>query len=795
MTSTKLSGKTGSITCLDTFPIVETDSNGFLDHKVLAVHQDGTVACYSKDLSIEHWNTQSASLQHSNSNFKIEYASIVNREETRQSLLKSREDILFPLGTAEEDYDGSFLLTISRHTSKNEGNNKGSLVLNIFDIDSTAIAFTGLSLQSKGRLKPLASVMIPEPPRFQSKTSTIAFHVASGTMYQNIEGALAIYEFIGLVPRLAHELSLSQDTNSSYLRISANLLARADSESLTFVNLPYLSIQAESSLDKARRPQKRIHGAAKKSNFQLLSCFARQDIVIALDGRKLVAIQLPSAAETTAESRKRTRDGLLVNSLGRSSLIVAKTGSNREPSDREIRSLGTYINTSSAQAKWDQQKVELNVYASQNDHEGFESIAVSLLGVGTQAGNKSKLPSADHAHVDIQGVHEILGMMFCVTEDEHQGLNGILEPQDLKIRFLPLKICNWLMEMGVLTVANIEKSLKRSRALPITAKLATGTLIRAFAGWDSSLELLSTLLASPVPLSSGELVHVLAIVIRESNATQSSESLYRLTNGNGSDSVNDTQMELTNGETSQTPPSTTQSSLHENHRHLILTNTMKKLYNIPSSTITRSLRTELSTTQLRLLIDTLRIETRQNGWLSPYEDNLSTLNQPPSPPSNHQISHIAHLLNCTIDSIGTGGWMLSGTSTTNDDLADSADMITWMKAEISAALEGIEEATYVKGILGEMLLCGKDTLRSSQHVKALKNDEQQDSMTVAAVRPVTVALEEVSHMLPLGLSMAQGTVSSTVVKAGGEVRLRRKRDIGRLKSRMVGKYSYERIVI
>ena len=49
--------------------------------------------------------------------------------------------------------------------------------------------------------------------------------------------------------------------------------------------------------------------------------------------------------------------------------------------------------------------------------------------------------------------------------------------------------------------------------------------------------------------------------------------------------------------------------------------------------------------------------------------------------------------------------------------------------------------------------------------------------------------------LPLGLNLDKDRVPLTKVGAGGEVMRRSRRDIGDLKSRRVGEYSFERIVI
>ncbi|KAK4695804.1 hypothetical protein P7C71_g2010, partial [Lecanoromycetidae sp. Uapishka_2] len=294
------------------------------------------------------------------------------------------------------------------------------------------------------------------------------------------------------------------------------------------------------------------------------------------------------------------------------------------------------------------------------------------------------------------------------------------------------------------------------------------------------------MLASPLPLSSRELACTLAILIQSTQNSEATDLTKLLTNGpldDGSDKAE--KLHLTNGEFVQDSLST--SSANDALDHRLLNLTLKRLYAISSSSVARALRTDLSTRQLRVLVDTLRLEIARSGWLSPYDDRLESMDHEIK--DDNQICHIAHLLNCAIDTIGTGGWVL-GTSI-SDESTETADTIGYMKAEISAALEGIEEATYLKGMLGEVLLCGKNSLQLS--TKSTK--PEQGLRASLTIKPFTIALDgHNSGLLPLGLKPAP-IISTTKVGAGGELIPRRARDIGRLKSKAVGKYSFDRIII
>ncbi len=776
------------VVTLDTISASGDDVHGPSASELLAVHGDGTVTCYSQDLGSEEWSTQDSLNQQSAPISRVEDAVVVSLHEAWQTILKSREDISASLSNGREEADVSLLLLTTR-SSPNEGRGGyGTLSLQILYIDSWNMKARKLSVGTVRNAKELISLSIPEPQEFSSPSSEFFFHIASGTMYQSAGGKLAIYDFTGSIPRLAHKLDLAQDIRTSYLRLSSNLLLCSNEDHLYVVDLPYCSLQAQIELKELHKAKKREDEDTIKADFKLVSFHAPSDLAIALDGRKLLAIQLPATTSHSAGARKkRKRDGLLVNAIGRGSTFMTNPPSGPIVSAGNVKSLGTYIPQSTAHDSWSHQTSELHRYRSLNDADGFEKTAASLLGIAINEREKRNRKPTNHPRLDRQKVHCVLSGMFSVTKPEHEvGSEAGDARNGLQVRLLPRKLCDALIEHGVFNASHIETSLKHTGALSKNSKLAPSAFMQALAEWDISLGLLSSFLTSTILLSSAELVHILAVVTRDSNATRSTEDPKLLMNGGGEGEYDDVQMLLTNGETTHKSSSPSPELASSDHSQRILILTMKRLYVIPPASVARALRSALSTTQLRILVDTLRMEIARSGWLSPYEERLEALD--PEHHDNNKICYIAHLLSCAIDSIGTGGWIL-GTSNT-DELVETSDTLSYMKAEISAVLEGIEEATYLKGMLGEMLLCGKETLRSP--VKVSKPNETH-RMALSA-KPVTIALEEVSNALPLGLKPAQ-VLSFSKVGTGGELMKRSARDIGRQKSKMVGKYSFERIAI
>ncbi len=808
---------------MDTYQESGGTVNGASEDKLLAVHEDGLVSCFSKDLSTQEWSAQ---VTHRSSEgnpvlaVQVEHAAILSVQQAKKTLLKNRDDILATLSAASEDLDGNLLVIIARSSIEGDADGKSVLMLRVFSIKPAISLANGLFSPSRERLHELTSAILPEPTHLSSQTSTFTFHPVFGSLYQSFEGNFAVYDINESAPRLVHEIRLPEET-SSCLQLSPGLFACSSGTSLSIIDLPYWSLQAERDMTETVQALNTTQTPKKHRDLpvhlRLLTYFAPLDIVVALDGRKVVAIQLSTNLSQPGGSRKRKRGGCLVDSIGhRSSLATGTVVQN--VSEGKLHSLGNYLPSSATGQQWSDQKASLDRFSSQSDTRRFDDVAARALGLESKKGDKSKLYSVSASVIDRRKLYHILGNIF--TVDETLGSSRELqteEPKTLKMQFLPRRVCDWLIEECLFTTYHVEMALKHQGSLPFTAEIATGALINAVAALDTSLELVANILASNIPLSSGELVQILAIITRDTEHLDMTEDGMLLTNGDSGGVENDhgNKMQLTNGEANSPSPPDPSTPLNDKLRHHILTLTLKRLHACPSPSISRSLKHHLPPSQLRLLIDILRLSIARSGWLSPYSDNNNNNNTIISPPdtldnnnNNNQLTHIAHLFTSVIDTIGTTGYLLETSSSLPSNLNETtSDTISYMKAEISAALEGIEEATYLRGILSEMLLCGmKDALQpgaqkeNNNLMRRDANDDDDDDHAAGVMKPITIADEgEIENhvILPLGLKpiAASMVVSKTRIGAGGEVVERSKRDVGRLRSRMVGRYSFERIVI
>lgn len=714
--------------------------------KVLAVHQDGEIRCLSHDLQVEEWRTKAIS----GASLHVEHALVLSIEQATQSVLKNREDILAMLGH-DAGLPSTRLLFLVTRASTNPTGSDTPLCVRIFYIGNT--------LQP---LQELLSLILPEPRHPQATNFEYSWNCSNGSLFQNSASFYAVYSLSGLVPQLSHHMPFGTRKPLSCLRMSPSLVAINTSSSVSILDIHYSSIQAEQKLESSHKRKAR-----------LLSYFAPLDVIVAIQGRKLLALQVSTTADQPNGSHKRKRGNLLINSIGRGSFFDKKSFVFVKSAPRP---LGTQL--SNPREGWDRARDRLDTLLQEKNLEEFESVMADQLGIGKLKDENFRVhQSVDPAGgtlADLRKVHYLLKTLFSVEEKRKIGSKNPFKWR-LKVSWFPELLCHWLIRRGLFSLEHIETSLKKTGAFPAMESLNIGSFTEAIVDFDPSLKTLQFILSSPVVLESEEIVHILRHSIGVLNQPQSFDSMRLLTSANENDLDRADEDIPTN-------PHTQGGKI----AHVLLETVLLRLNTISASKLTRALKSQLSTQELRSFVDLLRMELARGRWLSPYiEDRLEPAEDTHT--DNGQVCVIANLLNCAIDSLGAGGWIHGAFI----DLSQTADTVAYMKAEISAALGGIEEATYLKGMLGEILLYGKTSpsARAERHSTLRPN---QQPLQIQSILMAEAGQER--STLPLGLKAEQRILTKRVV-AGGELIDRSKRDISRLRSRMVGKYTLDRITI
>lgn len=730
--------------------IIAVESGDTVSLKLLAVHQDGEIRCLSHDLQVENWKTKAIS----GASLHVEHASVLSIEQAAQSVLKNREDVLAKLGH-DADLPSTRLLFLVTRTSITPTGSENPLCLRIFYIRNT--------LQP---LQELLSLTLPEPTHPEATRFEYSWHCSSGTLFQNSSSFYAVYSLSGLVPQLSHHMPFGTRKPLSCLRMSPSLVALNTPNSVSILDIRYCSIHAEQKLE-----------SSLKRKARLLSYFAPLDVIVAIQGRKLLAFQVSTTAEQPNGSQKRKRGSLLIDSIGHGSFFEKKSFVFVKGAPRP---LGAQM--SNPREGWDRVRGRLDTFLLEKNLEEFESVMADQLGVGKLKDENLKahrsVDPAGGIFADLRKVHYLLKSLFSIEQTRKPG-NKDAVIWSLKVSWFPESLCHWLIRRGLFSLEHIETSLKKAGALPVMGSLESGSFTQAIVDFDPSLITLQFILNSPVVLESEEITHVLRHSMGVLNQPQSVDRMRLLMSADGNDL--DRGLLAADGDIPMDPP-----TRNGKITRALLESVLSRLNAISASKLTRALKSELSTQELRSFVDLLRIELARGRWLSPYvEDRLEPAED--AQMDNGQVCVIANLLNCALDSLGAGGWIYGEPI----DPSETADTIAFMKAEISAALGGIEEATYLKGMLGEILLYGK----TSPSARAERHSTLRPNQQPLQIQPIFMAEAGPERSaLPLGLKPAQRILPKKAI-AGGELVDRSKRDISRLRSRIVGKYTFDRITI
>lgn len=608
--------------------------------------------------------------------------------------------------------------------------------------------------------------------------------------------------------------------------------------------LPLNSDIEHASEDKK---QEQSSSQLQHSSLRLLSYFPELSLSVGLAANQLVGLQLNSSH--ARPKRSKTGDGLLINSIGKG-VGAKRSSTKKSNSTKRIKfSYDVFSSaTASSNTEWFQQVSKLEESVAQNNVEEFERLFFTALNsrdhgyLGESSSSHSQTvapfrngqingtaepamsngvsenkltdnvqlelrkeslenqPSEHFPDVDkdtvrqsqrpkaLYALSKIFAWTLSVSGITASG-KGATDQPPIFIQFFPPNVVRWLISMGYLTTYSIgvalrQHSLSKDRLKDLTA----GSLVSAVVNFDPDMRLLYNLMNQSSYLEISEIVQAVKILVQSlDNIPLPQISQHLLTNDSATvpngdlDSHIDSEADAASQDLSYAL-STLEHGL--SIRSQTLRQALAKLHSFPLRRITHTLRTTLTQHELIFLIQILRIELADGGWTSRYIDaGPAHLEALVGDPSDRAITIIASLLSCTLDAIGTGGWLVAG-ATNPADGAD--DLLLSLRAEISVALEGTHEASFMKGLLNDFLRFGAAKRRRQGLSKGDRRGRK---------KPVTVQLQaEDERVLPLGFKV-EGRIEGTKVGAGGEVKEKSKREIGMEISKRVGKYSLERIRI
>jgi hypothetical protein len=557
---------------------------------------------------------------------------------------------------------------------------------------------------------------------------------------------------------------------------------------LGFTTFPSLKT---SSGRKRKRNEEEDNGQDHSTPLEQLHCFSNVGPVAALREYELVTLQVNDSLGKTKNARLR----------GPRMADVVLRDSNHIG--------GEALPKKKHRQQWREWTAQVDDLIATDNVEGLEKLIASDERLGRQRSVTYSPEEALHEDEEVDGdaYHDLWPLPEPVDRsqlDESRTLYIMsrmfrYSEGRLEVAIPSLKLLEWLSLAGCLTTSYIERSWDLyDHSGRDSEFLRAGDVMSALRVLDDDFQLIHDFLSLPVSWPIQDVVQALRFVVQSfDELTPASELPLLLPSAPAQEQPNG-EAHMTNGfdvdsevelETKVAEEELEQATALLSGGLEVRSDTLRvifaRLLDFDSAHVITNLRTMMSNDELVFFIHVLRIELADGGWTSGYVDVAQTEAEQAEEqgwvnakggveevgPSNQAIKTIGDLLNCAVDAIGVNGWLV-GHSTSAPVTAK--ELLTSLRAEVCAGLEGCYEADTLGMALGEI-----ECLATPAERSLLPHPTHQ----IAAVGGGDSMLPMGRHTMSTAVEQRKGGVSKKSRLARAEERKR------------IGSYSFERIRI
>ncbi|KAI5295137.1 hypothetical protein KEM52_002264 [Ascosphaera acerosa] len=770
------------------------------DFDVIAIHKDGTLRRLSADLeSVRAKARLNPSVDGGvQTSYHVAAAYFLSLEDAQKSLLRRRQDAI---AEALSHGGASTILVVIHQPADATTISPSDVAVSVHVLPATTHTaprhLFSLTLPVLTNLKPV-----------DAAATSWDIKAATGLLTFSSLAGVVSYDISCYSPQVSSSLIFEEGQVPSSVRVSPQSLMAVKDSTVAIYNTRYHSVQAYAPLQQILDivPEKsRLPG----SRLQFVTYFAKLGLAIAACGTYLLAFDLaPVQGKMAATSRKHSRDGLLINAIGRG--IPASQPSLQAA---QIGSLTTQ--------QWNDVKVRLQACADAKDAAKFDEIVRQELSHCDEKKAAKHMPSTN-SFVHPDQVQFLLAKIF--TLQLIPGSTGY----KLAVTFLPTKTFHWLVHASYLTSASVKLAIRQAQGLEALPHLEPGAMIRAIIEAKPSLRCLNQVLRGPGHLDADELTYTIQScldIARKHTPAPDANDADATVSAPAIADVEQDQLALT--ATPEDPAAATAIAVAAKpiapSTEAVLVNavtalnlSLSRLALLPQPTVVSSIRSNLSNSDTLTVIHHLRHALATGGYTSRAIEPSPAMSKTNKVPTL-SLSTIVSSLTACIDAIGPSGWISAAAFA---DSADShASLIADVRTEVSAALAGVEEAAYLKGILREFIRYsetvqpgsrkdivtgtgGAAIARADTGKLRVKRRERQHGAEIVVYETPDYASgalgPEDAQLLPLTLKKqddAQEITRTKTNKGTGEVIKRSTREMGYLRRKAVGKYSFERVIL
>lgn len=786
---------------------------------LIAVAEDGSIMCFQGEDLRKRWETSPEILRQDldavpkASRLQVELVQAAPASDVVAGFFGGNQDAFAAfLPPGREDASTQDMLVLITKTT-----GKGSETRHVHILGISSSASTG-----SGRLVQIHTSPIPTSSSTSNQPGALRLDVISGSLMELEGNALVTYDLTTTMVKL--ESTLQVPRVESFIRLSKTSVLAATSDTLDVYNPVFQSLQASAAINVES-------SNASEASFSLVAYFARLEIAVAIYGTSLVAVQLEAPR---TRGKKRRSEGLLIDSIGRG--IPQHRDSKKLRTD-EVGSPATSFSSnlpgSISGGYWSEFTADVqraDELLAANNLAGFEDLMARKFAIETKPidamndrndlqtdQEQAKLPEwilpatrSEYPYADRRWVLFGITRVFAWQDSPESGE----DKTRLTCKLPQSNLLTMLIDAGHLTLSNLKSAFKDEvRGIDDIDNILGEELPQVLVQVDPVFELLLSYLSS-TKLGAVELLTAIRLIMRSLELVQDPTKIAPklLTfESQAPDAVDADDSALADQSMIGHELDRLNQELeaaeyfHLGDQSLIrgrgLSVAFGKLSSCPRVSTIRVLRRSYKPEEILSLIYVLRMELVKDGWTTRYLDTTQLdMDDELEAPPDGSISLIADLLCRCIDAVGPGGWLINDAivAAGAGDHMDSADFLASLKLEISAALEGVQEAVFLRGIISEAVRYG-NSVQKVEAEMGQKHKKRGDAAPQTLVLRGATPSHEVGKvgeaaMLPLGMK-AKERVSAEKVISGGEVARRRRREVGHLVSQKVGAYSLERISI
>ncbi|KND90834.1 Uncharacterized protein TOPH_04540 [Tolypocladium ophioglossoides CBS 100239] len=750
---------------------------------IVAVCQNGEFVYLSGETLAIQWSTSSKSavqdvVAGAIHDFEVEYVSSGSLADFREGIFKNRLEVFSALPRAF-DSDPSLLVLVSRSVSQGQASRHLVVLAAIPGSSSTSA-----DLQ---KLIPLDVTPIGATAGGRDGLPTYQVDIQSCLLLELFAGSVNVYDLTGAVPK--QKSTVQVNGAESFIRLSRPFILSASLNSVGLYNYQYRSIHAKAALDLSELPSE----SQGPQSCQLITYLRSQDLVVALVDNVLVSIHV----EPPKSHGKRRKQGLLIDSIGRGASVEmhpkkpkceassmefsrylpgTMTESYLATYNRELQVADELLGNNEL-AKWEnllRQKFHMGLHKEANPANGTTTN-------GQDTPDSQEIPEWEwlteksYPSVDRRWVVFAISQVFSLemtTSDEPRPVLRLVLPDS--------NVTTYLVVAGHVTISNVNVAFRADLSSETAeCKRLASDLIQCLAEADPSMTLLLNYLQA-TKLGEVELLLAIRTLMLSMDLIPDTKKSMNLLTNETHDGNDKYEMDL---DALEREIAVTEHYLGDesSSRSRGLTLAFTKLWRLPAVSTIKALRATIQTEEILSFIYLLRVELVRGAWTSLYVDPTSFESEGNDPPPDGVIALIADLLGRCLDAVGAGGWLFNDAMSWADK-AEAGDFLTALKLEVTAALEGIEEAVYLNGVVSEAVRFGL----AAETIWATPQTWNNN-------KPIPLQLEgRESRLLPLGLKTKQLPTKEKVV-SGGEVVQRSTREHGHLISQKVDAYSLEKL--